>query len=515
MATIENVIENFKQWPVQNKIGLMAVMIIGIASLVLFITWAQRADYQVLYSNLSEEDAGRIIEELQSRRIPYQVIPSGTILVASNRVYDLRLELASEGLPQGGGVGFEIFDNTKFTTSEFIQKLNYRRALEGELARTIRSLSAVEQSRVHLVIPDRTAFAFEEDRPEASAAVFVTLNKGRKLTKKEVNGIVHLVASSVEDLDPRNVTVIDNQGNLLTSPTDDSALGLSSTQMEYQQNFERSVSQKIVSILEPVVGKGKVMAKVTASFDFTRSERTEEIYDPDMVAVRSEQKRTEKVISGMPVAGGIPGVASNLPGGTSIGTGTSQGQSQKQDEVINYETSKTVRRIVESPVKLQRMTVAILIDGILKSEKGNIKEPDKYTIRSDEDIRYYEDIVKKAIGFSEDRGDEISVKVMPFAEIDTGEEPETGINDYLPIVYSVLKYIIPLAVALIFYLIILKPIIKSLTKVPVRQVPAQPSQEEQIQLQPKEIPLEKQVVEWANNNPQRAAGLVKGWIEEG
>jgi flagellar M-ring protein FliF len=234
--------------------------------------------------------------------------------------------------------------------------------------------------------------------------------------------------------------------------------------------------------------------------------------------VRSEQKRTEKIISGMPVTGGIPGVASNLPGGgTSIGVGASQGQSQRQDEVINYETSKTVRRVVESPVKLQRMTVAILIDGILESQKGSVKEPDKYTIRSDEDIRYYEDIVKKAIGFSEDRGDEISVKVMPFTEIDTGagEETDTGIADYLPIVYSVLKYIIPLAVALVFYLVILKPIIRSLTRIPVRQTPAQPSSEEQIQLQPKEIPLEKQVIEWANNNPQQAAGLVKGWIEEG
>jgi len=285
--------------------------------------------------------------------------------------------------------------------------------------------------------------------------------------------------------------------------------------MEYQQNFEKSVSQKIVSILEPVVGKGKVMAKVTASFDFTRSERTEEIYDPDMVAVRSEQKKTEKIISGMPLAAGIPGVASNLPGGASASVSTTQRQSQKQDEVINYETSKTVQRIVESPVKLQKMSVAILIDGILKSQKESIKGSDKYTIRSDEDIRYYEDIVKKAIGFSEDRGDEISVKVMPFAEIDKGEVPETGISDYLPIVYSVLKYFIPLTVALIFYLVILKPIIKSLTRVPARSAQAQPSPEEQMQLQPKEIPLEKQVIEWASNNPQQAAGLVKGWLEEG
>jgi flagellar M-ring protein FliF len=517
MASIDNVIENLKTWPARNIIGLLAVVIVSVAGVILLVTWANNADYQVLYSNLSEDDAGRIVEELGNRKIPYKLNGTGTILVASNKVYDLRLQLASKGLPQGGGIGFEIFDNTSFTTSEFVQKLNYRRALEGELARTIRSLSAVSQSRVHLVIPDKTVFAFQEEKPESSAAVFVTLNRGGKLSRKEVEGIVHLVASSVEDLRPENITVIDNRGNLLTSPSDDTMMGLTGSQMEFQQGFEKSLASKIISILEPVVGRNKVKATVSASFDFTRSERTEELYDPDLVVVRSEQKTTEKTISGLGSAAGIPGAASNLPGGAGATAGSSGSQSQRQEELVNYETSKTIKRVVEAPVTLERMTVAILIDGILPSQKESVENADQYVVRSEEDIRYYEDIVKKAIGFTEDRGDEISVKVMPFTGMDTPEVVEAS-TDYLPIVLTVLKYFIPLVIALLFFFVVLRPLISSLTRPAARTVGrvVVGEEEESIEspLKPREIPLEKQVIEWASNNPQQATGLVKGWIEE-
>lgn len=519
MATIDNMFENFLAWPAKNKITLLAVLVFSILGTYFLMVWINKADYQVLYSSLSEEDAGRIAQELQGRNIQYDLRPSGTIMVQSDKVYDLRLELASEGLPQGSGVGFELFDKTGFTTSEFVQKLNFKRALEGELSRTVSSLSSIQKSRVHLVLPEKTLFAFQGKKPETSAAVFVTLGRGRTLNSIEVEGIVHLVASSVEGLGPENITVLDNKGNLLTKPSEDGMMALSGTQMDFQHSYEKNLTSKIMSILEPVVGQGKIKARVSASFDFTQSERTEEIYDPDGVVVRSEQKSSEKTISGSSGAGGIPGVASNMPGGVGSGRGSSSsGQSQKEDEMINYETSKTITRVIESPVTLERLSVAIIIDGIHASQKDSVEKSEEYDIRSEADVKYYEDIIRKTIGFTDDRGDEISVTVMPFKEMNIEEIGKVE-RDIMPIVFSVLRYVVPLLVALIFFFVILRPMIKSLSKTPpVRQtrMVAGPEATEMIEhpIQPRELSLEKKVVNWANDNPQDAAGIVKGWLED-
>lgn len=514
MAAIDNIFEQIKAMPAGKKTALLAVLVVSIAGMMLLFAWVQKADYQVLYSSLSEEDAGRIIQELKDKKIEYQLSGTGTVLVSSEMVYDLRLQLASQGLPQGGGVGFEIFDKTSFTTSEFVQKLNYRRALEGELARTIKSLSGVSQGRVHLVIPDKSIFAFQESKPKTSAAVFITLQNGRKLDRAEVDGIVHLVSSSVEDLDHDNITIVDNKGNLLTKPSGDSVMSLTGSQMEYQQNFEKELMSKVVTILEPVVGRGKVNARVAAAFDFTRSERTEEKFDPEGVVVRSEQKSTEKSSSGG--RGGVPGTESNLPGGGAQRSASMLGQSQKQDEMINYETSKTVTRTIDSPISLERLSVAIIVDGVLASQQEAADGAEKKNLRSDEDIKYYEDIVKKTIGFSTDRGDEISVTVMPFETVDITEAPVE--RDIMPMVITVLKYVVPLIVALLFFFMFVRPLMSSLSRSVPQTTTRVTVSGEQTELgsplQAREIPLEKQVVDWANSNPQQAAGLVKGWLEE-
>ncbi|UCD36073.1 MAG: flagellar M-ring protein FliF [Nitrospiraceae bacterium] len=515
MAAFDNIMHHISAMPASRKTAILAVVVVSVASMLLMFSWVQKADYQVLYANLSEDDAGRIVQELQEKKIPYQLGASGTVLVSADKVYDLRLQLASQGLPQGGGVGFEIFDNTSFTTSEFVQKLNYRRALEGELARTIKSLSGVQQGRVHLVIPERTIFALQDDRPKTSAAVFVTLQKGRKLSSPEVEAIVHLVSSGVEGLGPENVTIIDNKGSLLTKSAEGGVMALTGSQLEYQHSFEKDLTAKIVSILEPVAGRGKVNARVSASFDFTRSERTEEKFDPEGVVVRSEQKSTEKTTSGGP--GGVPGVSANLPGGSSDFVSSLTGQSQKQDETINYETSKTITRVIDSPISLERLSVAIIIDGILASQKGSVENPDQYMVRSEEDIKYYQDIVKKTVGFSLDRGDEVSVTVMPF-EAEAVEMAEEG-RDYMPIVITVLKYVVlPLFLFLMFFIFVVRPLISSLTKA-IPRMPkgaGQATSQEELEHagRPREISLEKQVIDWANSNPQQAAGIVKGWLQE-
>jgi len=516
MAAIDNIIANLKLWPAKKKTAALATIIICIAGTLLILSWIQKIDYQVLYSNLSDDDAGRIVQELQDKKIPYKAGSGGTILVSSDKVYDIRLQLAAQGLPQGGGVGFEIFDNTNFTTSEFVQKLNYRRALEGELSRTIRSLAGVQQCRVHLVVPDKSIFAFQQDKQDASAAVFISLKQGRKLNGGEVDGIIHLVASSVEGLSPENITVVDNKGELLQKPNDDSMLSLSGSQMEFQHNYEKNMATKIISMLESVAGRGKIKAKVSAAFDFKKSESTEEKFDPEGVVVRSEQKISEKSTSGAPA--GIPGVASNLPGGAAQQFASSQGQSQKQDEMINYETSKTVTHVVESPITLERLTVAILIDGILPSQQGSVENAKQYVQRSEEDIKYYEDIIKKTVGFTADRGDEISVKVMPFRELEA-ESMEEAPKEYIPIILNASKYLVPVIAALLFFLFIVRPLLKSLASPSLKTQSSDGGNTEGIVtqgnfMQPRELPLEKQVIEWANKNPQQAAVLVKGWLEE-
>ncbi len=324
---------------------------------------------------------------------------------------------------------------------------------------------------------------------------------------------MHLVSSSVEGLSPESITVLNNKGELLTKPTDDT-IGFSSTQIEYQHAFEKNMVSKIASILESVVGKGKVKAKVSATFDFTRSERTEERFDPEGVVVRSEQKTTEKSTSG--ITGGIPGVTSNLPGGTSQQRTSSQGQSQKQNETINYETSKTITRVTDYPVTLERLSVAIIIDGILSSQQDSTEEGKEYTLRSEEDVKFYEDIVKKTIGFVSERGDEISLIVMPFEGAATEKLPEVQ-REYLPIVITVMKYFVPLIIALLFFLIILRPLIKWLTMTPMespkRAIPENVAEIEG-QKQPEELTAQRQVIEWANKNPQQAAGVIKGWLEK-
>jgi flagellar M-ring protein FliF len=510
------ILEQLNSLPTSKKVAALAAIVISIAGMIFLFSWMQKADYHVLYSNLSEGDAGRIVQELKTKNVPHKLSSEGTILVPLDSVYDLRLQLAAEGLPQGSGVGFELFDKTSFTSSEFVQKINYRRALEGELARTVQSLSEVQRCRVHLVIPKRTIYAWQEDKPKTSAAVLVSLMPGRTLSTIQTEGIRLLVASSVEGLNPNSITVIDNRGNLLTKPSDDSAISLNSGQMEHEQNFEKNIEAKILAILEPLVGKGKVKARVSAAFDFTRSEKTEEIYDPEGMVIRSEQKSTEKSTTGS--LGGIPGGAANIPGAGARQNGASQGMSQKQDEVINYETSKTITRVITSPTTLDRITVATIIDGITASQQGLVEDPGKYTLRSEDNIRYYEDLVKKTIGFSSERGDEISVIVMPFEEDMIEEIPEAETN-YMPIIITVLKYLVVLVVAVLFFLFIAKPLIKSVTATAPQEVP-QPvaqkpfAQETEVQ-RPQQIGMDQHnLIEWANKNPEQAAGVVKNWLEE-
>lgn len=510
--------EQIRALPMRKMIVLLFVAALVITAGILMITWLQKADHQLLFANLSEEDAGAIIQKLNEQRIPYTATGGG-IMVPADKVYEVRLQLASQGLPAGAGVGYELFDKTSFTMTDFVQKLNYRRALQGELSRTIRSLGAVDQCRVHLAVPERTLFVQKQERPKAS--VLLKLRSGRRLSQGQVQGIVHLVASSVEGLDPNDVSVVNSTGEMLTSVVDEN-LAATGGQLDYQRNFEHEMETKVVGILEPVVGKGKVKARVAASFDFTKTEKTEEKYDPDSQVARSEQRSQEKSTGA--VSGGIPGTTSNLPGKqpqAEVRPGA-PAVSEKKNETINYEITKIVSHVVSPVGEIRRLSAVVLVDGVYAAAQGSADK--KYAPRTEDDVRQFEDMVKKAVGFSAARGDEVKVVNMPFesaAPEETGEAEKAASAPIMPMVYTALKYLVPLVALIMLFLIVIKPLMTAVTAPAALPRPAgapaalpEGAGEMPRRLASPEQTSRDQLIDWARKNPKDATNMVKGWLEE-
>ncbi|WDT80113.1 MAG: flagellar basal-body MS-ring/collar protein FliF [Candidatus Manganitrophus sp.] len=313
--------EQMTTTPLARKIALLLILAATVAGGVVLWLWVQKPEFQILYTNLSSEDAASVVAKLKEGRIPYELSADSTaVSVPAERVHELRLQMAGQGLPQGGGVGFEIFDRNSFGTTEFVQKLNYRRALQGELSRTIGQLAEVSKARVHLVVPERTLFS--ERKEPSRASVVVTLRAGKRLSEGQVQGIIHLVSSSVEGLSPQTVTVVDSHGQILSRPGDESSpVQMTSAQLDYQKHLEKEIEGKIQSMLETVVGTGKAVVRVTSLLDLRQVEHTEEKFDPDTQVVRSEQRAQEQLSGSSASAGssGVPGVLSNVPPGTQAG----------------------------------------------------------------------------------------------------------------------------------------------------------------------------------------------------
>ncbi|MBX6393469.1 MAG: flagellar M-ring protein FliF, partial [Burkholderiales bacterium] len=336
----------------QRLFALLAGVAGLIAVIVGLLLWSRTPDYRVLFSNLADRDAGAVVQALQQMNVPYKFSEGGGIIyVPSDKVHDVRLRLASQGLPRGGVVGFELLENQKFGLTQFQEQVNYQRALEGELSRSVQSLSAVESARVHLAIPKPSVFLREQQKP--SASVLLTLYPGRTLSREQIAGITHLVSSSVPDLPVTAVSVIDQHGNLLSADLNRKSYGeLDEQQLAYRHQLEASYIKRIVDILEPVVGPGNVRAQVTADIDFSESEATDEIYRPNQnpgeAAIRSQQ--TQESVTGpqqqpqqTAAAGGVPGALSNqpAPAATAPITNPPETQAEAQANVSTHRESVT------------------------------------------------------------------------------------------------------------------------------------------------------------------------------
>lgn len=466
---ITQVQANFKVLPFAKKVAVVSIASSTLMGIILLIVWTNRINYQPLYFNLSMEDAGMVVEELKDQKIPFRLSANGkTVMVPSDRVYDLRLDMASRGIPSGGGVGFEIFDRTDLGTTEFVQKLNYQRALQGELARTINQFSAIEQSRVHITLPEKTMFWGDEQQPTAS--VVVKLRRRGALKEKHVQGILHLIAGSVEGLTPENITVVDVDGNVLSAgASDDSKLvGLAGNQQEFQRELEEGLEKRVQTMLEKVVGTGKAIVRVNATLDFKQEETTEEIFDPESAVIRSEQRADERSKGITPVAMGVPGVAANLPEeGGKAATNVSSSEMRNTNETVNYEINKVVKRIIKPAGVIKRLSVAVLLDGtyeVVKGEDG--QEEYSYVPRTGEDMKKYKNIVMKAVGYNEERGDQIEVTNTPFETVKLTEEEKNNMaRDTLwGKIWGLIPYLAVILLLALLVVIVLRPLVKWITR---------------------------------------------------
>lgn len=372
--------------------ALIAVVAVAMTiGMVALVTVVNRPTFGVLYSNLAEQDASKIVDKLKEKSIPYTLEDGGkSILVPRQQLYELRLSLASEGLPHSSTIGYEIFDRTNLGVSDFVQKINYQRALEGEISRTILQLDEVEGVRVHIVSPEKALF--RDDQKPPTASVVLKLRSGKPLGRGTSQAIGHLIASSVEGMDASNVTIVDSRGTLLSDNTKSNSLAaLTSTQYELQQKVESYLSQKAQTLLEGALGSGNSMVQINADLDFRQVDRTLEQYDPESVAIRSEQTTEEKNV-----------VRDSLPPST------------RSNTVTNYEVNKTIERIVENVGNIKRLSVAAIIN-----QKAHVVEKDgaksvEHTPRPQEEMDRLTELVKKAVGFNTQRNDEVSVVNLQF-----------------------------------------------------------------------------------------------------
>jgi flagellar M-ring protein FliF len=521
--------------PMRSKLSA-ALGVAALAGVVLAMTlWSSKGDFKVLYANLSDKDGGAIIAQLSQMNVPYKMSEGGAaIMVPAAQVHDLRLKLATAGLPKGSVSGYELMDSARFGQTQFQERLTAQRGLEGELTRSITSMAAVQNARVHLALPNQNGFFREQQKP--SASVLLTLHPGRTLDRAQVAGIVHLVSSSVPELDPKAVSVLDQSGALLTASSDvHPSTGLDAQQLQYVNQIETGYGKRITDLLEPIVGRDNLRATVAADIDFSQTEATSEEFRPNQgaeakVSIRSQQTSDQNAANAA-TASGIPGAASNQPpvGATAPITGAAQplqaaqgggagASNGRRDATTNYEIDKTVRVTRNATGNVKRLNAAVVVNNRnVTDAKGKTTS---VPLTSDE-IEKLNVLVRESIGFNKERGDSVKVINAPFKV-----EPVTTIDVPLwkqPETIDMLRSLaVPIGLALVALLVffgLLRPALKvalapprapapgaALTAVvdDRNELPALPA--------PKSIEHLAGARALAKDNPAAVAGIVRGWV---
>ena len=499
----------------------IAAALIGI-SILLLITFfiyslSSKENYAVLYTNLSPEDAGQVLTVLQEEKIPYKVEGNGSIiLVPKDKVYDVRLKLASKGIPSGSTVGFEIFDEPKMGITQFQENINYIRALEGELERTIRQLNAVIDAKVNIAMPKESIFAREEDQPKAS--VLIKLAPGKDLTPEQVKAIVFLVSRAVPKLKPENVTVADNRGRVLSDVLEETETAKADKTLQLKRKLERQIERNVQSMLSKALGSDKVVVRATVEVETGQLQQKDELYDPDKVAVVSERRIKEELKTKQKSEIGPPGTSTNVPPIMDTGQDRYLVEKKKEDRTRNYDVSKSIINKSQPIFKIKKVSVGVLIDGKyqeIKDKNGNVSY--KFIPRSKEELKQYEELIKSAIGFDPKRGDKVTIVSVPFEK-----KPEVAVKEKTDIRKIILLSVIGilfLTLLLITLALILKARKKPETAVGYG-IPPETLQgmatvrEAEIEVGIEKEPEYIQLLKILEENPQIVANLVKTWIKE-
>lgn len=505
-------------------IGGLAAVVIGI--FFALILWMNQPDFKVLYSNLSLEDANRVVQILEKDKIKYDLQNDGsTILVPADRVYDLRIRVAGEGSLVGQGIGFEIFDEVKVGQTEFVQKINYQRALQGELSRTIAEFPDVESARIHLVVPHRSLFIEEEQKP--SASVVLTLAEGKKMDQKDVMAIVNLVTMAVEGLDKSRISVNDTKGNILYYPADDESLqGLSSTQLDHKLTMQRDIERRIQEMLYPVIGPGRVISKVNADLDFSQRTIRKEMYDPASSVVRSEQRSEESTRGQSNLEAGTPDPNFR---GDGINGGLSSQESNRETRTTNFEINKEEQNIVAPVGEVSRLSVAVIVDGTY--EKNADTGEWVFTPRSEEELGRIRQLVANAVGYESARGDTIEVTSISFGGPDVEIEPSLTevVMDYA---LRLGKPLLNALLVFLFLIMIVRPVILAMIRPKVHSsdvvegLEGLPAGEERLALidssesmdaldaLKKIEDIKAHAIQLAEQNMEQAVGILKSWLKQ-
>lgn len=477
-AVLTQWFETYLKLPFTQKVLMPALVVFSISAIVYVSKMATQPDYTVLYSDLSPADAGAVVERLKEMKTAYRLDGSTISISPPELVHELRISLASEGVPKSGTVGFELFDGTSFATTTMGEMVKKQRALQGELERTIMSLDSVLSARVHISQPEKTIFAKQAQDPGAS--VLLKLRPGSELDKKQIRGIANFVASGVEGLKPENVTIIDVYGNLLTpKETEGDDLGADATRLQYTREVEKSYANRIESMLAKVLGPGKVVARVTADLDFSSSQREEESYDPGGQVTRSERVIEEG--SGSAVRGGVPGVQANISNDPTLlapPAGATE-QNTRRENIKNFEVSRAIIKSSQAKGKLLRLSAAVLVDGRYEEVSAAVGEaaPDAapkaekvFKALSPEMLAQVEGVVKSAIGYDSTRGDVVTVENIPFYQPDESLKEELEKASQINMIYRFGSMSIPLLALLLFVFVVLRPMVKFLTSNPEHEV---------------------------------------------
>ena len=518
--------------------GMLLLGTAGLAAVVAAAwLWSASPSYRVLFTNLSDRDGGAIIAQLSQMNIPYKNADGGTILVPQGKVHEARLKLASQGLPKGSVVGFEIMETQRFGVTQFQEQVNYQRALEGELARSIQALAPVAGSRVHLALPKQSGFLRDKQPPTAS--VLLQMHPGKSLDRQQVAGIVHLVSSSVPELNPKNVSVVDQHGNLLASERQGAA-GLDAAQLDYVARIEADTIKRIEDILEPIMGRGNVRAQVTADVDFSQTESMAETYAPNQgadtkAAIRS-QSSSDASQPGPAAAQGIPGALSNQPptpptapiNGTAPPLNPAQGvaasaNSTRRDSVTNFEVDKNVRHTKVASGQIKRLTAAVVVNH--RMTPGTNGAAPTTTPLTEEEVKNVNALVREAMGFNAQRGDSLNVLNSAFSTVELGIAEALPLwkqPDVIALAKEVGKALLFLLLTLIVVFGVVRPALKAVASAPKPQplpAPASAGGDAAAALPAPDAirtttPIE-QVRQLAKNDPATVANVVKAWVGEG